>query len=45
MEVKLVASCEDPGTVYLELPDIRLIFRDGKYIGWYSTGTGGNEGS
>ena len=39
--MKIIASCEDPSTVYLDFPDIRLIFRDGKYVGWYATG--GNE--
>ena len=29
------ASCEDPRTVYLDFPDVRLIFRDGEYVGWY----------
>ena len=28
-------SCEDPSTVYLEFPEIRLVFRDGEYAGWY----------
>ena len=28
-------SCEDPNTKYLCLFGIRLIFREGKYIGWY----------
>lgn len=35
MSAKLIASCEDPSTVYLDFPDIRLIFRDGEYVGWY----------
>lgn len=35
MNVKVIASCEDPGTVYIDFPDIRLIFRDGEYVGWY----------
>jgi hypothetical protein len=35
MEVKLISSCEDPNTAYLALPDIRLIFREGEYVGWY----------
>jgi hypothetical protein len=35
MEVKLITSCEDPNTAYLALPDIRLIFREGEYVGWY----------
>lgn len=28
-------SVEDPNTVYVSLFGIRLIFRDGKYAGWY----------
>lgn len=28
-------SCEDPKTVYLCLFGIRLIFREGRYMGWY----------
>lgn len=28
-------SCEDKDTVYLCLPFIRLIFHEGKYVGWY----------
>ncbi len=35
MEVKLITSCEDTNTAYLALPDIRLIFREGEYVGWY----------
>ncbi len=35
MEVKMITSCEDPSTEYLAFPDIRLIFREGKYVGWY----------
>ena len=28
---------ENPGTVYVETGDgLRLIFRDGKYAGWYT---------
>lgn len=26
---------DDPKTVYLCLPFIRLVFREGKYVGWY----------
>ena len=36
-------SCEDPSTVYLCFPDIRLIFRDGEYVGWYNAGDDGGE--
>ena len=29
-------SCEDPNTIYIELPDgLRLIFREGEYVGHY----------
>ncbi len=35
MNMKAFASCEDPNTVYVEFPDVRLIFREGKYVGWY----------
>lgn len=28
-------SCEDPSTIYICLPFIRLIFREGRYVGWY----------
>lgn len=28
-------SCEDANTLYLCLPCFRLIFREGKYVGWY----------
>lgn len=30
-------SCEDKSTVYLcLLPCLRLIFREGKFVGWYN---------
>ena len=33
---RVIQSCEDPRTGYIELPDgLRLIFRDGKYDGHY----------
>lgn len=32
---KLTVSAEDPNTSYLDLGDIRLIFKDGEYFGWY----------
>lgn len=28
-------SVEDPNTKYLSLFGIRLIFRSGRYVGWY----------
>lgn len=34
----ITKSAEDPNTTYVTLPedaDIRHIFREGKYIGWY----------
>ena len=32
---KLIESCEDPNTYYVDLGDIRLIFKYGEYVGWY----------
>lgn len=33
---KVIQSAEDKNTVYWEFPDgLRLIFREGKYVGWY----------
>lgn len=29
-------SCENPNTVYVWFFGKRLIFRDGKYVGWYN---------
>ena len=43
MIVKVIASCENPGTVYIDFPDIRLIFRDGEYVGWYRPDETGDE--
>lgn len=35
-------SCEDASTKYMEFPDgLRLIFREGKYVGWYVSGEEG----
>lgn len=31
----LKRDCEDKSITYLCLPGIRLIFRNGKYDGWY----------
>lgn len=33
--MNVIVSCEDPSTVYIDFPDVRLVFRDGKYVGWY----------
>ena len=33
---KLIESCENPNTHYIDLGDIRLIFKDGEYAGWYN---------
>lgn len=33
--MKVMTNCEDPNTVYVEFLRIRLIFREGKYVGWY----------
>jgi len=41
--MKVIVSCENPDVVYLEFPDIRLIFREGEYAGWYIH-TGASEG-
>ena len=33
---KKIVSCEDVNTKYLVFPDgLRLIFREGQYVGWY----------
>jgi hypothetical protein len=32
---RVITSCEDPNTVYVELGDVRYIFRNGEYDGWY----------
>lgn len=29
-------SCEDPSTLYVPLFGRRLIFREGRYVGWYN---------
>ena len=31
----LITSAYDPTKTYLEIGDIRYIFEDGAYIGWY----------
>lgn len=31
----MMVSCEDPNTTYVDLVGIRLIFREGKYEGFY----------
>lgn len=31
----LIPSAEEPNKMYLEKGDIRYIFEDGKYTGWY----------
>lgn len=31
----LIPSAEEPNKMYLEHGDIRYIFDEGKYIGWY----------
>lgn len=33
--MKVMISCEDTNTMYVDFPDIRLVFRDGRYAGWY----------
>ena len=38
-DAEISVSCEDPETVYADLPDgLRLIYREGKYVGWYRPG-------
>lgn len=38
-DAKVSVSCEDPETQYADLPDgLRLIYREGKYVGWYLPG-------
>ena len=33
----IIMSCEDPHTTYVEIePTLRLIYRDGEYVGWYN---------
>lgn len=32
---EIMISCEDPSTTYLCYRDMRFIFRDGEYAGWY----------
>ena len=34
---EMIQDCEDESKTYAEFPDgLRLIFRDGKYVGWYN---------
>lgn len=36
VEAKKIVSCEGEKVFYMELPDgLRLIIREGKYVGWY----------
>lgn len=36
INLNIIPSVEDPNTQYVELPDgLRLIFREGEYVGWY----------
>lgn len=38
-DAEISVSCEDPETQYADLPDgLRLIYREGKYVGWYLPG-------
>ena len=34
----VTTSCEDSETMYVEYPGLRLILREGKYVGWYLPG-------
>ena len=39
-KIRVSTSCEDPNTTYLTFPDgLRLRINEGKYVGWYVTGT------
>lgn len=37
-DIKIVQSAKNDGTEYVEDGDIRLIFRDGVYVGWCMSG-------
>lgn len=40
VKVWVSTSCEDPNTTYLTFPDgLRVRVNEGKYVGWYVTGT------
>lgn len=46
-DLKMIESCEDDMKSYIETSDgLRLIFREGKYVGWYVSGEegGGKDG-
>jgi hypothetical protein len=43
-DIKIVQSSKNDGTEYVEDGDIRLIFRDGVYVGWYMPGKKDGEG-
>lgn len=46
-DFKVIESCEDDMKSYIETSDgLRLIFREGKYVGWYVSGEreGGKDG-
>jgi len=33
---RVIQSCEDPNTTYIEYPDgLRTIFHEKQYVGWY----------
>lgn len=34
-DYEIMQSCENPHIQYIDLPDIRLIFFDGEYMGFY----------
>ena len=41
-DFKVIESCEDDMKSYIETSDgLRLIFREGKYVGWYVSGEEG----
>lgn len=40
-DIEITTSCEDENTMYMTFLDgLRLIFREGEYVGWYVCGEG-----
>lgn len=37
-DIKIIKSTTDANTEYVEDGEVRLIFREGKYVGWYMPG-------
>lgn len=42
--MKVIVSSENPDVVYLDFTDVRIIFREGQYAGWYIPGEVEREG-